>query len=78
MGEFGNVSIPLHTFSSCWSDATGAIIKSCDDDSKYCPPKSVLENVQTISVWAEGVGGQVHLEIKSIFANECESKELLK
>merc|ERR1711990_569116 len=52
-------------------DATGDAIKTCADDSKYCPDQQTLSNMQTMSVWAEGVEGDVHLEIKSVVATGC-------
>jgi len=70
-GEFGTVQIPFTDFTDCWDDGTGDAIKTCSDDAKYCPDQGTLSNMQTMSVWAEGQEGDVHLEIKSIAATGC-------
>jgi uncharacterized surface protein with fasciclin (FAS1) repeats len=70
-GEFGTVQIPFTDFTDCWDDGTGDAIKTCADDSKYCPDEGTLTNMQTMSVWAEGKEGDVHLEIKSVVATGC-------
>lgn len=76
VGEFATVSIPLKNFTDFWDDATGLPIKTCQDDSTYCPDASTLRNLNTMSVWAEGVKGKVHLEIRSIQASGCQRKPL--
>jgi len=73
VGEFGTVTIPFSSFSDCWDDATGDIITTCDDDSRFCPTASDLEDIKTLSIWGEGVGGDVHLEVKSIQATDCDT-----
>merc|ERR1712046_312964 len=69
--EFGTVQIPFTDFTNCWDDGTGDAIKTCADDAKYCPDEGTLSNMQTMSVWAEGKEGDVHLEIKSVAATGC-------
>jgi uncharacterized surface protein with fasciclin (FAS1) repeats len=69
--EFGTVQIPFTDFTNCWDDGTGDAIKTCTDDAKYCPDEGTLSNMQTMSVWAEGKEGDVHLEIKSVVATGC-------
>ncbi|KAK3287171.1 hypothetical protein CYMTET_5301 [Cymbomonas tetramitiformis] len=71
VGEFGTVTIPFKNFSDYWDDATGDLIKTCQDDSKYCPDEATLKNVKTISIWGEGVAGKVHLEIQKLTATGC-------
>jgi hypothetical protein len=70
-GDFGRVEIPFSDFTDCWDDATGDAIKTCADDSKYCPDDATLSNMETMSVWAEGKEGDVHLEIQSVVATGC-------
>jgi len=70
-GEFATVQIPFTDFTDCWDDSTGDAIKTCADDAKYCPDEGTLSNMKTMSVWAEGKEGAVHLEIKSIVATGC-------
>ena len=66
-----DVEIPFTSFSDDWDDATGEIIVSCADDQRVCPHASNLQDLQKLSVWAEGVEGAVHLEIHSIKAINC-------
>eukprot|EP00656_Telonema_subtile_P011972 TRINITY_DN15_c0_g1_i10.p2 TRINITY_DN15_c0_g1~~TRINITY_DN15_c0_g1_i10.p2 ORF type:complete len:335 (-),score=69.71 TRINITY_DN15_c0_g1_i10:73-1077(-) len=69
--EFTDVVIPFTNFSDLWNDATGDLIKTCQDDKVYCPDKTTLQDMKTLSVWGEGKGGAVHLEIKQIRASGC-------
>jgi uncharacterized surface protein with fasciclin (FAS1) repeats len=69
--KFATVQIPFTDFTDCWDDGTGDAIKTCADDAKYCPDEGTLSNMQTMSVWAEGKEGDVHLEIKSVVATGC-------
>lgn len=71
VGSLGRVEIPLSEFSSYWNDATGDIVKSCSDFPEYCLTPQVLSNIQTASFWAEGVSGEVRLEISSFGATGC-------
>ena len=67
----GAVAIPFHNFSDFWDDATGKPIHTCTEDAKYCPDKKTLSNVKTMSIWAEGVEGDVHLEVSAISGYGC-------
>jgi len=71
VGEFGTVTIPFTDFSDCWDDATGDVITSCSDNPDFCPTTETLKDIDTISIWGEGVGGDVHLEVKNIYASDC-------
>jgi len=73
VGEFGTVTIPLNNFTDYWDDATGEPIKTCQEDKVYCPDAKTLKDMRTMSVWAEGVKGKVHLEIKSVGATGCKA-----
>jgi len=75
VGKFGTVDIPIESFTDFWDDATGNPVKTCQDDKIYCPDAKTLQNLGTISVWAEGVAGKVHLEIKSISATGCDGAD---
>jgi len=68
---FTTVEIPFANFSDYWDDATGEQIKTCQDNVIYCPDQETLKDMKTITIWGEGVGGDVHLEIKSISATGC-------
>lgn len=71
VGAFGTTVLPLESFTDYWDDATGNPIKTCQDDKVYCPDAETLRNVKTLSVWAEGIAGKVHLEIEKISATGC-------
>eukprot|EP00930_Biecheleria_cincta_P017829 TRINITY_DN14070_c0_g1_i1.p1 TRINITY_DN14070_c0_g1~~TRINITY_DN14070_c0_g1_i1.p1 ORF type:complete len:212 (+),score=23.45 TRINITY_DN14070_c0_g1_i1:49-684(+) len=76
VGEFADVTLPFTGFSSHWDDGTGEPITTCAKDPKACPTVQVLKNMKTLSIWAEGVEGDVHLEVKSIRASGCKSSDL--
>lgn len=64
--EFAFVRIPLSNFSDRWKPATGEATTSCEHDKSVCPTTELLKRIQRIELWAEGVDGDVHLEVKSI------------
>jgi len=72
--EFVTVKIPFTNFSDYWDDATGELIKTCQDNPMYCPDEETLKDMKTISIWAEGVDGIIHFEIKSIAASGCKDQ----
>ena len=55
-------------FSSKWDPGTGDLIVTCADDPKVCPTSNDLAHIRRIEIWAEGVKGNIHLEIQSIWA----------
>merc|ERR1711865_1271203 len=63
VGEFGDVIIPFNMFSVEWDEATGDQIVTCAEDPSVCPSESVLQNMETISIWGEGVGGKIELQV---------------
>jgi hypothetical protein len=71
LGAFDEVVIPFKDFSSHWDDATGDQIVTCTEASTYCPDVETLSDMKTISIWGEGVAGNVTLIIKSISAVGC-------
>lgn len=73
VGTFGDVVLPISGFTDHWDDATGNAITTCAADPKACPTQKRLKDLQTIQIWAEGIEGDVHLQIKSIRATECAS-----
>jgi len=76
VGEFGTVELPLENFTDFWDDATGEPIKTCQEDKQYCPDTKTLQDMRTMSVWAEGVGGKVHLEIQTVKATGCDALDV--
>merc|ERR1711871_582566 len=72
--EFTDITIPFNAFSDYWDDATGDIITPCSADKTYCPDAATLKDMRTITLWAEGIAGSVHMEVKRFFAADCGSK----
>jgi hypothetical protein len=72
--EWTEVVIPMSDFTDYWDDATGDAIVTCQEDSKYCPTEEALRNLKKMAIWGEGVAGQVHVEIQSIYATQCASE----
>ena len=68
---FATVTIPFANFSDDWDDATGDIIVTCAEDASLCPDDATLADMGELAVWAEGVNGDVHLEIDQIWAVGC-------
>ena len=71
VGTFGAVSIPFTNFTDFWDDATGRAIHTCSENPKLCPDAKTLTNMKTMSIWAEGVEGHIHIEIKAIMGYDC-------
>ena len=71
VGEFGAVSVPFKSFTDFWDDATGEPIHTCAENSRYCPDEKTLQNLETMSFWAEGVEGDVQVEFQSVSGYNC-------
>ena len=71
VGAFGDATLPFNSFTDFWDDATGEPIHTCADNKNYCPDAKTLVNVGTMSFWAEGVEGDIHLEIDSVRGYNC-------
>jgi hypothetical protein len=69
--DMGEIDIAFNDFTVRWDDKTGDAIKTCAEDSSFCPDMKTLKNMETISLWGEGVAGKVHLEVESIKAIGC-------
>jgi len=69
--EFKTVQVPFNQFTKCWDDATGDAIHTCEEDSRFCPTSKSLNDVKTISIWAEGAAADVTITIQSIEAYGC-------
>jgi hypothetical protein len=66
--DFAEVHVPFSSFSDHWSSATGDQTIKCSDDPSVCPSEHDLKHIRWIEVWGEGVAGDVHLEVNSIYA----------
>lgn len=71
VGAFGDVVLPFNSFTLDWDDATGQAITTCAQNVTVCPTVAVLQDLQEVVVWAEGVNGDVHVEVKSVRASGC-------
>ena len=54
-----------------WDDATGEPIHTCHDVPRYCPDAKTLKNMKTMSIWAEGVEGDVQLFVQAVKGYGC-------
>lgn len=70
--KFEEVVLPFEQFSLKWDEGTGDVITMCSDDESVCPDVETLRNLQAVSIWGEGVEGDVDLDIKSISAVGCD------
>jgi hypothetical protein len=73
IGKFDDVVIPLTDFTDDWNDGTGNPVKTCAEDKRLCPDKKTLRNMGTMSIWGEGVEGDVDLEVKYVGGANCGS-----
>lgn len=70
--SFGTVKVPFEDFSDNWDPKTGDILVKCKENSKHCPDEATLRYMTTFSIMGEGEDGEVHVEVKSIDATDCE------
>lgn len=70
-GETTTVTIPFDRFTYMWDGATGEALKTCLENSAYCPDTANLRNMRTLAIAGQGVAGPVHLEVDSISAVGC-------
>lgn len=69
------ITIPFTDFTDFWDDATGDAIYTCQDNKEYCPDEFTLTNMRRMSIWAEGVGGTVALDVYKIVAVGCDDED---
>jgi hypothetical protein len=67
--DFTQIRIPFSDFSDKWSPATGEQTVTCSKDKSVCPSAKSLKAIARLELWAEGVSGKAHLEVRSIFAD---------
>merc|ERR1712100_418376 len=76
------VQIPMTDFSDDWSpftgrcdtkDPTGKQHHCCGagDDAQYCPTTKFLSTLTDLEIWAEGVAGDFHIELKWLGASKA-------
>jgi hypothetical protein len=71
VGKFGDAVLAFANFTDAWNDATGAPVHTCASNKIYCPDARTLADFRTMSIWAEGVEGDIQLEVNSISGYNC-------
>ena len=66
--DFSEVKIPFNMFSDHWDDKTGDQTITCAEDKTVCPTEQDLKAIKRLEIMAEGVGGDIHLELESVIA----------
>ena len=84
---WSTVYLPFTEFSSDWSDFSGECTtkdpdgyqhKCCSKDApEVCPNAKTLKLINNLALWAEGVEGDFHIEVKSIEATSKVAGEML-
>ena len=75
---FKDVVIPFSSFSDHWDPRTGDHITECSNDPSVCPTARALGSIEQIQLMAEGVAGDIHIELESISAKSrpCAKNDL--
>jgi hypothetical protein len=70
-GDFAPVRIPFSSFNGAWLFGNGNVATgySCSEKKENCLTSKSLARIKSIDLWAEGVEGKVHLEVKSLTAS---------
>jgi len=70
--EMENIVLNFDEFSYDWDAATGDQKTTCAENTDNCPSIEALQDIFSIALWAEGVEGDVHLVLASIYAVGCD------
>lgn len=70
--EFHDILMKFTDFSDNWDAGTGDIVVSCAENEQFCPSQQTLQDMKQMEIMAEGVGGDIKLEIQSITATNCD------
>ena len=73
VGQFGDAILSVQNFTDDWNDGTGNPVKTCASNKFYCPDQKTLSDFKTMSIWAEGVEGDIQLEVQSISGYNCKA-----
>merc|ERR1719182_785652 len=87
-GVWHTVAVPFENFSNDWSQYTGRCDTTDPNGKKHkccsaehpevCPTKSNLKHISQLGIWAEGVAGKFHLEVKWIRADTVFDKSIVE
>ena len=62
--DFVEVRVPFSSFTDHWNQHI-----SCSEDyPDVCPKEDDLKHIKWMEVWSDGVAGDIHLEVQSIYA----------
>merc|ERR1719182_70878 len=85
---WNTVAVPFEKFSNDWSQYTGRCDTTDPNGKKHkccsaehpevCPTKSNLKHISQLGIWAEGVAGKFHLEVKWIRAGTVFDKSIVE
>lgn len=70
--EWTEVVLPFNEFSSKTSAATGEPTALCKDDPSACPTTEALSGITELAIWAEGVAGEVSLDVQWVKATKSD------
>jgi hypothetical protein len=80
-GEWQSVFLPFNKFSYDWSDYTGDCAtkdpdgyqhRCCSEkDSDVCPSAKQLNGIDSVKIYAEGVEGDFHMDVKEVLVTDC-------
>lgn len=71
------IKIPFSSFSNQWSKFTGDAVVRCEDNESVCMSEENKKHFSQIGIWAEGVEGKFHLEIRNIRAETIDEPKPL-
>merc|ERR1719454_2850989 len=87
-GTWHTVAVPFEQFSNDWSQYTGRCDTTDPNGKKHkccsaehpevCPTKKNLKHISQLGIWAEGVAGKFHLEVKWIRAGTVFDKSIVE
>ena len=67
----GAVSVPFSNFTDFWDDAPASRSTHVRRDAALLPRREDAANMKTMSIWAEGVEGDVSILVESISGYGC-------
>lgn len=72
LNEMEDIVLNFNEFSYDWDAATGDQKTTCAENPDNCPSTEALQDIYSISLWAEGVEGDALLVVESIYAVGCD------
>ena len=69
--DSGQEWMPTYFYATVLPNARAALMGVSAEDASLCPDDATLADMGQLAIWAEGVNGDVHLEIDQIWAAGC-------